>query len=115
MNAAERDAQIMQEAADQRAHDRELAEIDRLTRQEAQRQETIRRETRYQMFIWIIIIVAVASALIVLIDAISDATSEDRAKEIKFREQQGAVAETCIRNGNIWLDGDCIPANRTTP
>lgn len=113
MDATERDAQIMREAAAQRTHDLKVAEIDARTKQEEARQTTLRRESRHQMLIWIAAFTAVVAVILTIVTLIANATSEDRAKEIKLREQQNQVAETCIRDHNIWLDGDCIPANKS--
>jgi len=108
----DRDTQIMEEAAKQRAHELKLAEINARAKQEMERQITARRESRHQMFIWGVGITGVVGVIITGIILISNATGEDREKEIQIREQQNRVAETCIREHNIWLDGDCIPAQR---
>lgn len=112
MDATERDAQIMREAAAQRTHDLKVAEIDARVRQEAERHESIRSQSRHQMFIWIAALAGVATIIITIATMIANATSEDRVKDLKIREQQNQVAEACIRDHNIWLDGDCIPSGK---
>lgn len=110
-----RDQQIMEEADRQRRHELKMAEIDAKKHFDTERNTTLRRESRHQMLAWAAGIGGGVAVILTIVLSIANATSEDRDKEIRIREQQTRIAEQCIQSGNIWVDDDCIIGHKNTP
>jgi hypothetical protein len=109
-----RDQQIIDEADRQRRHELKMAEIDAKKHADTEHNTTLRRQSRHEMFAWVAGIGGAVAIILTIIISIASATSEDRDKEIKIREQQIRVAEQCISSDNIWVDGDCLIGQKNT-
>lgn len=109
---AQLDDQIMREADKQRAHDLKLAEVSARRDAELARLARDRAEHRNTVIGWVLAGLLVAVVVLAIIVAIHSATSQDRRDRDEQRQRDVEVAELCVREGNIWVDGDCLIARR---
>lgn len=105
--------QIMRETRLQREHEVKMAEINRQRDQELSRIARDRAEHRNIVVGWVFGGLFIAAVTLAIIAAISHATSEDRRNRQELENRNRQVAETCIREGNLWVDGDCLITRRT--
>lgn len=106
------DEQIMAEAEKQREHEARIEKIKAAAQQEEARQETIRRQSRHELISYTLVGMAIVAVLLGLFGAILYGVTDGRKDQQQRERQRNEIAATCIREGNIWLNGNCIPAQR---
>ena len=106
------DEQIMAEAEKQREHEARIAKIEAAARQEEARQESVRTESRHQLIAYFGVGVAIVAVLLGLFGAILYGVTDGRKDQQLRERQRNEIAQTCIREGNIWLNGNCVPAQK---
>lgn len=112
MTTMDRDAQIMAEAEKQREHEARIEKIKATALQEQARQETIRTESRHSLVGGVLIGVGIVVVLLGLFGAMLYGVTDGRKDQQQRERQRNEIAQTCIREGNIWLNGNCIPAQK---
>lgn len=107
------DEQIMAEAEKQRVHEARVEQIKAAARQEEARQETVRTESRHSLVGGVLIGVGIVVVLLGLFSAVLYGVTDGRKDQQQRERQRNEIAATCIREGNIWLNGNCIPASKS--
>lgn len=106
------DEQIMAEAEKQRVHDLKIQKIKSDAMIEAARQDRMRVESRHELIGYYGVGVAIVTVIATIVGAILWGTMDGRKDTQQRERQRNEIAATCIREGNIWLDGNCIPARK---
>lgn len=108
---ADEDAYV-RDADNERAHQLEMAKVN------AERETTLARiasanaDERRVWFAWILAGLAVSAIIGGIIVALTWSAHRDREQSGRDQARRAQVAEMCIREGNIWFDGNCIPAKK---
>lgn len=109
------DEAVLDQAA-AREHELALRESDnrRIVDIEKIRERT--GEDRRQRISWVLAGLAVMTVILGIVAAIWSAVDRDRSKQIRQDQIQQQVAQECIRQGNIWLNGQgCLVARAGVP
>lgn len=113
MTTTDRDAQIMAEADRERKHALELARMDAETKRAQSLAARQTAESRHRLLGYVGIGVTIVVVLLGLFGAVLYGVADGRKDQQLRERQRNEVAQTCIRDGNIWINGDCIPAKKS--
>lgn len=110
------DKAVLSEAAAVRKQELAMRESDnrRLVDIEKIRERT--GEDRRQRVGWALAGLAIVIVILAVVAAIWTAVDRDRAKQIRQEQLQQQTAQECIKQGNIWLDGQgCLLTRAGVP
>lgn len=111
----EYDKTIIAEADRQRKYDLERIKLEKEREANQLREERMRRDARRTWIGFFFLGLAGVIVILAIVLAVVHGTTEDRKSRERERMQNIEVAETCIKEGNIWLDGNCLLANKNQP
>ncbi len=104
--------QIMREAQLQRKHELVLAKVNASREHDLAQVARDRAKHRNVVIGWVFGGAFIAIVIMAIILAVSHATSEDRRNREREHDRQQQLTELCVREGNIWVDGDCLITRR---
>lgn len=103
---------ILRDAREQRGQELKLAEINAGREAELARIAARNADERRAWLGPVLAGLAVVAVIGAIIGAIAWNVQRDREQRDRDRVRQAQIAETCIRDGNIWINGNCIPAKK---
>lgn len=112
MAVMDRDAQIMEEADKQRRHEMDLAKIDAETKRAQAVNAREVAKSRHELVGYFGVGIAIVAVIATIIGGILWGVMDGRKDQQQRERQRNEIATTCIREGNIWLNGNCIPAQK---
>jgi hypothetical protein len=96
-------------------HQQELAKIEANANVEIANLDHRNRIARRTWLGWFFVGLAVLIGILSLLLTIKNVHDEDRKVEERVAVKHQEVIEQCISQGNIWLDGNCLIAQRSAP
>lgn len=112
MTTMDRDAQIMAEAEKQRVHELKIAEIRATAECRRAELEDNKSERRHALIGYFGVGIAIVAVIATIVGCILWGIMDGRHDRQLRERQRNEIAQTCIRDGNIWLNGNCIPAQQ---
>lgn len=106
---------VMSEFDRDRQHELRMAQVNADAAKHSAVQSRITAESRHGLIAGILVGVAVLLVLTGIIGAIVWNVSDDRARDADRDRLNAEVARDCIEAGNIWVNNDCLIAQRDTP
>jgi hypothetical protein len=104
---------ILVEAQEMREHEEKLAKIEANKQIELRRYERDIKEHRRNVFGVVGGIFIAAALIAVLTLVITWNVDRDRQDRQERQIQDREIAEICIQEGNIWINGDCLLTQRS--
>lgn len=108
----EYDKVIIDEAARQRTHELAMAKVERDLEMNRLREQRLRHGHRRTVIGLTIIGIAIVVVLLAIVVGVIRGTEADRQNRENQEIRNVQIAEVCIREGNIWINHDCLLANK---
>jgi hypothetical protein len=116
------DDRIIRQAQMQQEHERKLAQVEADRAHKLAQEDTRRARSRHTMMTWVVVVVGILLALGMLAGTITWNVTDDRRQrttvereKTRVEVERVRVAETCIREGNIWHADNCLITRRESP
>lgn len=106
------DQRILDDARAQREQEEALARVAASRDVEVAKQQRLTSQSRHKLYAGVFSGLGGLLVLGIITGAIIWNTSESREQEERERRAETEIAEVCIREGNIWIDGDCLLTRR---
>lgn len=97
----------------QREYDLKKADINAKKEIDLARIAAANADERRIFFGWCLAGLAVIAVIAGIIVAISWNVTRSHQQEDRNKAREAQIAQACIRDGNVWLHGDCIPAKKS--
>lgn len=112
-----RSSRSLRRRADDNNQELELAKIQsaRDVQLESERQSAViaQHERSATRAIAAAAVLVVAVLLGVIYASVVSVHKSDREKQLKMEQVRQQTIQTCIREGNIWINGDCVLSRRS--
>lgn len=109
------DKAVLEQAAADRKQELALRESDNRRLVDIEKIHERTGADRRQRVGWVLAGLAIVTVILAIVAAIWTGLDRDRAKQIRRDQIQQETAQECIRQANIWYDGNCLLTRAGVP
>lgn len=108
----EYDKTIIAEAERQRKYDLATAQVEKEKEANRLREQRLHREDRRTFIGFTLLGAAIVAIILSIVVGVIRGTEADRRNRENQEIRNVQIADACIKAGNIWINGDCLLANK---